>query len=77
MNTSDEAAPTRKAFMSAEAIIGSGITVAWLGLLCVMLGWAQWLRQVPAAPWIWLPLGAVLIVGGGLAAVLGHSAKRR
>lgn len=62
--------------MSPEAIIGLGVTVAWLGLLCVMLGWAQALRQVPPAAWIWLPLGAVLMVGGGLIAVLGHARKR-
>ena len=63
--------------MSAEAIVGLGITIAWLGLLCVMLGWAEALRKVPAAAWIWLPLGAVLIVVGGLAAFMGRPAKRR
>jgi len=76
MNTPEETPPTRTAFMSPEAVIGLGITVAWLGLLCVMLGWAQALRQVPAAAWIWLPLGAVLMIVGGLGAVMGHSRKR-
>ena len=62
--------------MSPEAVIGLGITIAWLGLLCLMLGWAQALRQVPASAWIWLPLGAVLMIVGGLGAVFGHSRKR-
>jgi hypothetical protein len=62
--------------MSAEAIIGLGITVCWLGLLCVMLGSAQALRQVPAAAWIWLPLGAVLMAAGGVTAMIGQSRKR-
>ncbi len=62
--------------MSPEAIIGLGITVAWLGLLCVMLGWAEALRQEPAVAWIWLPLGAVLIVAGAIAAMTGRGKRR-
>ena len=61
--------------MSPQAIIGLGVTVAWLGLLCLMLGWAEALRQVPAAARIWLPLGAVLMIGGGIGAFVGQSRK--
>ena len=77
MNPSDETPLTRKAFMSAEAIVGLGITVTWLGLLCVMLGWAQWLRQVHSSAFIWLPLGAIMMIGGAAAAMVGKARKRR
>jgi hypothetical protein len=77
MNTHEEPPRSRNAIMSPEAVIGLGVTVAWLGLLCVMLGWAQALRHVPAAAWTWLPLGAVLMVAGGLAAFVGHSRKAK
>ena len=77
MNTPEEPSRQRTASMSPEAIIGLGITVAWLGLLCVMLGWAQWLRHVPSAAWIWLPLGGVLMIAGGLAAFIGQSRKQK
>ena len=77
MNTREEPPPTRNTIMSPEAIIGLGVTVAWLGLLCVMLGWAQALRQVPAGAWTWLPLGAVLMIVGGLGAFVGQSRKRK
>ena len=76
MNNPEETPRAPIAFMSPEAVIGLGITIAWLGLLCLMLGWAQALRQVPASAWIWLPLGAVLMIVGGLGAVFGHSRKR-
>jgi hypothetical protein len=76
MNTPEETPRPRTALMSPEAVIGLGITIAWLGLLCLMLGWAQVLRQVPASAWIWLPLGAVLVIAGGLGAIVGHSRKR-
>jgi len=77
MNTHEEPPRSRNAIMSPEAIIGLGVTVAWLGLLCVMLGWAEALRHVSAVARIWLPLGAVLMIGGGIGAFVGHSRKGR
>jgi hypothetical protein len=75
--SSKPAPPAAASSISAEALIGIGMTVAWLGLLCVMLGWAQWLRRVPEHAWIWLGLGVVLLVGGGFAAMTGNSRKKR
>ena len=35
------------ATISSEALVGIGITVAWLGLMCLLLGWAEYMRSVP------------------------------
>lgn len=63
--------------ISSEALVGIGITIAELGLLCLMLGWAEHLRSVPKIARIWLTLGAVLAIGGGLIAVLPRFRDRR
>lgn len=63
--------------MSAEAMIGLGITIASLGLLGLMLGWAQQMRAVPQSAMIWLVLGAVLTVGGLLIIAVAGARKRR
>jgi hypothetical protein len=57
------------ATISSEALIGIGITVAWLGIMCLLLGWAEYMRSVPKTAWIWLALGVVLVFLGGLAAL--------
>lgn len=54
--------------ISSEAIVGIGVTVAELGVLCLLLGWAEHMRSVPKIALIWLGLGAVLAILGGLAA---------
>jgi amino acid transporter len=59
---------SRRSTMSPEAVIGIGITVAELGVLSLLLGWAEYMRAVPAVAWIWLALGAALFVIGGIAA---------
>ena len=59
--------------MSAEAVIGTGVTIAALGVLCLLLGWAQSMREEPAAAWILLGIGAVMLVVGGLAAAFAQS----
>ncbi len=51
-------------------MIGIGITIGAIGVLFLMLGWAQHMRQVYDAAWILLPIGAVLLVVGGLATLL-------
>lgn len=63
--------------ISSEALVGIGITIAELGLLCLMLGWAERLRSVPKIARIWLALGAVLAIGGGLIALLPRLRDRR
>lgn len=69
--------PRLLATISSEALIGIGITVAWLGLMCLLLGWAQHMRSVPKSAFLWLALGAVLFVVGGLAAVSAKSKDHR
>ncbi len=77
MNDSEKSPVTAPRSISAEAIIGIGITVAELGILCLLLGWAEHMRKVPAVAWMWLALGVVLVVVGGLAALLAWSKDRR
>ena len=62
--------------MSAEAVIGTGMTVAMIGLLFVLLGWAQHMREVKAAAWVLLPLGAGLLILGMIMALSGGVTKR-
>jgi hypothetical protein len=76
MNTSEQApasAPTRR--MSAEAVIGTGVTIAALGVHFLLLGWAQTMRDEHTAAWILLGIGAVMLVVGGMAAAFAQSAK--
>jgi hypothetical protein len=76
MNDSENTPQSRIPMISPEAIIGIGITIAELGVLCLLLGWAEYMRSVPAIAWIWIPLGIVLVVVGGFAAVFAWSKKR-
>jgi hypothetical protein len=69
--------PASSFSISGEAIIGIGMTIFSLGVLCLLLGWAQWMREVHAVAMIFLPLGAVLVIGGAIGAMVGHSRKRR
>ncbi len=62
--------------ISPEAVIGISITIAELGLLCLMLALAEHLRSVPKIALVWLALGAVLIIVGGLTAAFGWSKGR-
>ena len=62
--------------MSAEAVIGTGVTIGALGVLCLLLGWAQTMRGVHSVAWILLGIGAVMLVIGGMAAVFGHSGRK-
>lgn len=75
MNSSEK--PRGMATISSEALIGIGITVAWLGIMCLLLGWAESMRSVPKMAMIWLALGAVLFVVGGLTALSSKSRDRR
>ncbi|MGI9086794.1 MAG: hypothetical protein ACR2HH_03475 [Chthoniobacterales bacterium] len=75
MNPPDEPTP-RSSSISAEALVGIGMTLTWLGLLGILLGWAEWLRKVPSVAVIWLSLGAVMMIVGAITAVAGRRKKR-
>ncbi|MBA3273276.1 MAG: hypothetical protein H0T11_05320 [Chthoniobacterales bacterium] len=62
---------------SSEGIIGIGITIGALGVLFLMLGWAQWMRVEHTVAMIFLPIGAVALVVGAVIAMMGQSRKRR
>ena len=66
----------RFATMSPEAVVGIGITVAELGLLGLLLGWAEHMRGVPTVAWTWLALGGALFVVGGLTALSARPKTR-
>jgi uncharacterized protein (DUF58 family) len=62
--------------MSSEALVGIGITLAWLGLMCLLLGWAEYMRSVPKIGLIWLVLGVALVIVGGFIAALPRTRDR-
>ena len=64
-----------RAAMSAEALVGLGMTIAGLGLLGLLLGWAQHMRSVPESAMLWLCAGGACVVLGGIIAVAGRSKK--
>jgi hypothetical protein len=65
------------AAISAEALIGLGITIGALGLLALLLGWAQHMRSVPASAALWFGVGAVSVVLGVILAVTARTRKGR
>ena len=58
MNASEKPRQPGTAMISSEALIGIGITIAELGLLCLMLALAEHLRSVPKIALVWLVLGS-------------------
>lgn len=76
MHTPEEPQKNRPAIFTPEAVVGTGITIASLGVMFLLLGWAQMMREVEAAAWILLPIGAVMLVAGGLAAAFAHAGKK-
>ena len=77
MTPSEKPAQRQLLAISSEAMIGIGITVASLGLLGLLLGWAQLMRAVPNIALVWFVLGAVLTVGGILIVLFAKVRKRR
>ncbi|HEY2138985.1 MAG TPA: hypothetical protein VGH00_02825 [Chthoniobacterales bacterium] len=71
--------PTRRetASISSEALIGLGITIAALGLLGLLLGWAQQMRGVASGAMLWFAIGASCVVLGGLIAAAARAKKGR
>jgi hypothetical protein len=77
MNASKISKASRDAWISSEAMVGIGITMAALGLLCLLLGTAEHFRSVPEVAVIWFGLGAALAVAGGIIAVSARVRSRR
>ena len=63
--------------MSAEALVGLGITIAALGLLGLMLGWAQHMRSVPGSAMLWFAVGGACVVLGIIIAAASRARKGR
>jgi hypothetical protein len=77
MSTSEKPARRQLLAMSPEAMIGTGITIASLGLLGLLLGWAQQMREVPSWAGVWFALGAVLAIVGLLIVAVARMRKLR
>ena len=66
----------RKSSMSAEALIGTGITIGAFGILFLLLGWAQHMRLVKDAATILFVIGAVLFVVGLIICMMGAGKRK-
>ena len=75
MNASFEANRSETAAISAEALVGLGITISALGLLGLLLGWAQKMRSVPGSAALWLCMGAAMVVLGVVIAAASRARK--
>ena len=58
-------------------MVGLGITIGALGLLGMMLGWAQHMRSVPASALLWLAVGGGCFVLGIIIALAAKARKGR
>jgi hypothetical protein len=65
------------AAISSDALIGLSITIAALGLLGLLLGWAQHMRSVPGGAMVLCGLGAGFVVVGIIIAAAARVGKRR
>ena len=77
MNAFKTSNRSETAAISSEALTGLGITIAALGLLGLLLGWAQHMRSVPAGAILWFGIGVVFVVVGGLIAAAARAKKGR
>jgi hypothetical protein len=77
MNASEKPRWFGISMISSEALVGIGITVAELGVLCLLLGWAEYMRSVRKIAVIWAALGIVLVIAGGLIAAVPRFRDRR
>jgi dipeptide/tripeptide permease len=75
MDLPDNSPRPRSTKLSAEAMIGLGMTIGMFGVLFLLLGWAQSMRAAKDSSMILLVIGAVLFVIGAIAALSGS--KRR
>jgi hypothetical protein len=65
------------AAISPEALVGLGITIGALGLLGLLLGWAQHMRSVPDGAMLWFGIGGGFVVLGGMIAAAARARKGR
>jgi hypothetical protein len=68
------------AAISSEALVGLGITLGALGLLGMLLGWAQRMRGVPDSgdsAMLWLGVGGTMVVLGVIIASASRLKKTR
>jgi hypothetical protein len=77
MNAPKTSNQSETAAISSEALVGLGITIAALGLLGLLLGWAQHMRSVPDGAMLWLGVGAAMVVLGGIIAAAARVRKNR
>jgi hypothetical protein len=77
MNAPKTSNRSETAGISSEALVGLGITIAALGLLGLLLGWAQHMRSVPDGAMLWLGIGAAMVVLGGIIAAAARARKSR
>jgi len=77
MNALKRRSGSESAAMSAEALVGLGITIAALGLLGLLLGWAQHMRSVPDSAMLWLGVGGACVVLGAIIAATARAKKGR
>ena len=77
MNAPKTSNRSETAAISSEALVGLGITIAALGLLGLLLGWAQHMRSVPDGAILWLGIGAAMVVLGLLIAAAARVKKSR
>jgi len=77
MNASKTSNRSETAAISSEALTGLGITIGALGLLGLLLGWAQQMRSVPDGAMLWVGIGAGCVVVGGMIAAAARAKKGR
>jgi hypothetical protein len=76
-NVLNKAGHPESGAISAEALVGLGITIGALGILCLLLGWAEQMRAVQKISALWLTVGAVMVVLGGIMVVIARSRALR
>jgi hypothetical protein len=77
MNASQTTKRSETAAISSEALVGLGITIGALGLLGLLLGWAQHMRSVPDAAMLLFGIGGGCVALGGIIAAAARARKAR
>jgi hypothetical protein len=75
MNASQITKRSETAAISSEALIGLGITIGALGLLGVLLGWAQQMRAVPEGAMVGFSVGGGCVLLGAIIAAAARVRK--
>jgi uncharacterized sodium:solute symporter family permease YidK len=76
MNLPETPQPTRTTALSAEAMIGLGITIGMFGVLFLLLGTAQVMREAKESSVILLVIGGIMFVLGAILSLTGSKRKR-